>query len=297
MTVKKVERRPSRKRMAKKAAAKPVQQTTTPVVDVPTAIDDNLKISRFISENREAVKKYCKDQFGSDDKLTIDAVVRECAECVINKRTPRNDKLWANDASIIEEIIKKACKPITETAQTESEDIVRRKSTPKKVVKKAAKKPVKKAAKKVVAKKATTKKKVVAKKKAAPKKKVVAKKSAKKTAAKKTAPKKKVVAKKSAKKTTTKKVVKATEVKVDTTTLKKSKGKPQFEAALHLLKKQRKVWIQAQDIPTVASHLYAVSNGKEEMQEKIKGQGEKDYGKRRLVTMLDGIKELIAANA
>lgn len=295
MTAKKIQSRPSRRRAAKKPAAKPLvsKKAQAPIVDVPTTNESSIKVEEFIKTYKPEVKKYCKKNFGSEDKTTIDAVIRECAECVVNNRTPKKDKLWNDDPTIIEEIISKACKPVEEAVKTKPEDTVS-KSQEKRVAvqKKAAKKVTKKAAKKVekkVAKKVT--------KKAAPKK-VAKKKAAKKVVAKKKTTKKVVAKKPAVKKTAVakKKPVQVKGIKVDVERVKTTKGTEQFEAALLLLKRQRKAWIQAQDIPTVAAHLFAVANKKAEMAEKIDGQGEKDYGKRRLVTMLEGVQKLIATN-
>ena len=104
---------------------------------------------------------------------------------------------------------------------------------------------------------------------------------------------KKVVAKKTSKKVVAKKAATPKGIEVEVANFKKSKGVARFEAGLLLLKRQRKVWMQAQDIPVVAKHLYEVHTKKATMLDKIAGSGEKDYGKRRLVSMLESTQALI----
>ena len=62
------------------------------------------------------------------------------------------------------------------------------------------------------------------------------------------------------------------------------------------MKREKKIWIQAQDIPAVVGTLYNVHLGKENLPEEgLPGLGEKSYGKRRCVKMLAEIKELTAS--
>src|SRR5574343_108780 len=72
--------------------------------------------------------------------------------------------------------------------------------------------------------------------------------------------------------------------------IKKLKGKEQWFAAARLLKSQKKLWIQTQDIPEVIGHIYDVAQGKAKLKEEgFDGKGEKVYRKNRIL----GFKETI----
>ena len=282
MATTRVTKNPSRKKARTKLNAstrkvKTLKSKSTPVVDVPTNKDD--AVTSIVKAHRAKVSKYLKDNFEDVDKSMIDAVTRECAECFVYKRTAKKHDMWTKD--IIEEVILNCLPAVNEGEKTEKKAA----PTVKKTVKKAA------PAKKATPVKAGSKKKVATKK--APAKKETKKKTAtKKVTTKKTVTKKAPTKKAPAKKVTARGVASLEEMKAD---IKKAKGVKKFELACAVLKKEKKIWMQAQDIPVVASHLYKVhtGKGKTKLADKLEGKGEKDYAKRRLVKTLDLIKELI----
>ena len=245
--------------------------TAKPVVDVPKNSGADQAIAAFVKANKPSVKSYLENEFEGVTATLVNSVTKECAECSILKRSPKKSKLWTPD--IIEEVLKNACKPVKAAAK---------KAAPQ-PLKKKAKAPAKKA--KTAAKPATKKKTVKkAAKKAASTKKVTKKKVAKKAASKKAT--KKVV----------KKASKASTLTVSVDEIKKMKGVKQWEAVALNLKHQKKIWIQAQDIPAVMGALYKVHTGKAKLPEEgLPGKGEKSYGKRRCVKMLTQVKETIAS--
>lgn len=246
-----------------KAVGSKKKATPKPVVDVPKDSGANQTIALFVKTNKPAVKKYLENEFDGVTADLVNKVTQECAECAILKRSPKKSKLWTAD--IIEEVISKACKQVKAPAE---------KKTQAPLKKKAKSQP----------KKATTTKKAA-----------TAKKTVKKTASKKTTTKKKVT-----KKATSKKAAKKVAKKPTTTTsevdVKSLKGVKQWEGVALNLKHQKKIWIQAQDIPAVMGALYKVHQGKAKLPEEgLPGLGEKSYGKRRCVKMLTLVKDTIAS--
>lgn len=248
-----------------------------PVIDVPHG-DTDAKIKDFISTYSKPIEDYAKVTFEFTDKKSLVVVIRECAECVINQRTPRKDKAWSDDVTIIEEIIEKVCssneinKPELKQGGIEMPKV-------KKAVKKvASKKQVKPTGQKKEKKIKPVKKDV----------KKVIKKPLKKEV-KKIEPK---LPKASL--TSSKKPMEVRGLDLDIEKVKKANGVDKYAAALYVLKRQRRAWVQQQDIKVLAKCLFNVQIGKSIMPERIKGLGEKDYAKRRLTSMLAGILDVIS---
>lgn len=293
MTTETVTRAPSRRKArvklnlkANKKAQPKIVAKTKPVVDVPTGKDNDVNI--LVKANRESVEKYLKKNFDGVNKNMVDSVAKECAECVTYQRTPKKSEAWGKE--IIEEVILACFPALNEKDHEESKNknkpvqkVTRKAGAKKTVEKKVEKKETKKAATKEPAtKKAATKKDVT--------KELITKKAGtKKLTTKKAAPKK--VTKKTGSTNSGGSQVGVADLIKD---MKEAKGVQQFEAACVVLKKQKKVWMQAQDISSVAKHLFAVHTNKAKLKDEgLPGQGEKSYGQRRLVKTLELIRALI----
>lgn len=77
-----------------------------PVVDVPKSAGDEGRIGAFIEKNRAAVTKFMEAQFDGVGKKEVDEVLRECAECSVLTRSPKQGGCWEEDTQIIEDALK-----------------------------------------------------------------------------------------------------------------------------------------------------------------------------------------------
>lgn len=82
-----------------------------PVVDVPKSAGDEGRIGAFIDKNRTAVTKFMESQFDGVGKKEVDEVLRECAECSVLTRSPKQGGCWEEDTQIIEDALK-ICQPV-----------------------------------------------------------------------------------------------------------------------------------------------------------------------------------------
>ena len=294
-----VTRNPAKKNNARKMAAKGKPKTKeVPMVDVPNS--SQKQINEFVKLNEDKVATYMTQNFDEIGADEIALISREVAECVILKRSPKKGGVWGDDLSIIEDVIKHVSGPKiavvnpddevvgidaapededgeqeeSEAADSEGEEEVAQpeEPTPSTLASEPSS-PAKQSKTKSKAKPVKT--------------------SPQKTAtpAKAKAPEKKKPTKaKAAPKTSEKKESKPRTPAVSVDAIKKLKGKEQWFTAARYLKGQKKLWIQAQDIPEVIGHVYDVSQGKAKLNEEgFDGKGEKVYRRNRVL----GFKETI----
>lgn len=299
-----VTRNPSRKSNARKMAAKGTAKVKAeaPVVDVPNS--KQKQIAEFVKVNKQKIADYMTQNFDdiSDDDVT--AITKEAAECSVLKRSPKAGGVWADDVSIIEDVIKHVAGPTVAVVEPEEpepedpeedeesvdeseeeEDGEQEESEPDEPAAEASDaQPEEPTPSSLASEPSSPAKKSKTKSKAKPIKSATQKKA---TPAKPKAEETKKAAKQKAD-SKKEKSVRTPAVSADK--IKTLKGKEQWLAAAKVLKGQKKLWIQAQDIPEVIGHIYDVSQGKAKLKEEgFDGKGEKVYRKNRIL----GFKETI----
>lgn len=296
-----VTRNPSKQKA--KAAKAPKKDTkpnlkpnasSGPVVDVPNA--QQKAIDAFIKGNKATIGEYLKANFDEIGDAEIASITKETAECVILKRSPKVGGAWGDDTSVIEDVIRKVQGPTIAVVDPnepleDAEPVKAQEPEEDDGIEEEIKAPAKEKAEPVAA--ATEESEEIEieapKKKAKPTSKTSAKKGVKE--------KPKKDAKPATKKAATKKEIKAVEGTAPTVTpeyIKSLKGKDQWFAAARYLKGKKKIWIQTQDIPEVIGHLFAVSQGKEKLNEEgFKGKGEKAYRRNRILGFKDTIEAFL----
>lgn len=301
-----ITRNPSKKTNARKMAAKATTKAKAeaPVVDVPNS--QQKQINEYVKTNQQKIADYMTQHFDEVGADEVALITREAAECAILKRSPKKGSVWGDDVTIIEDVIKHVAGPTVAVVEPtevdhgeppvgddieshhgdapEEEDGEQEESEPvaeSDEIEDQEEEPTPKAlasepsspAKKSKTKSKTKPVKTASQKKATPTKpKAVDTKKAAKEKPASTAPKSD----------------RTPSVSADQ--IKKLKGKEQWFAAARLLKSQKKLWIQTQDIPEVIGHIYDVAQGKAKLKEEgFDGKGEKVYRKNRIL----GFKETI----
>ena len=294
---------------------------TKPVVDVPKGGGDESRITEFMDQNRVSVTKFMKGEFDGVGKREIDEVLRECAECSVLTRSPKQGGCWEENTEVIEDALalcqKVKAAPVDDD-QEEPEEVEEIEDLEDESGEEPGEEDGPEEVEEIddlegeVEDDEEEKDEVneeadedVEPVQASPRKKET-KKAAKKTGTKTT----KIAAKK---KTQTKPDKKASEVKktkpakvekkavtshsiltmsrFSEESLKDLKGLDLWLGTARLLKIQNKIRCQVQDMPEVVGHLFDVHNGKVKLIETaIDGKGEKSYGKRRLMNILGSIK-------
>lgn len=284
------------KKPATKAAPAKAAVKTSPVVDVPNS--QQKQITEFIQANKQKVADYMAKNFDEVSEADVETIAREVAECVVLKRSPKAGGVWGSEVDIVEGVITAVVGPKVATLDPEeplvaaTEDVEDGKQE-ESIADEPTSAPVdpqpqepppsslasepSSSAKKEATKSKTTKVKTAAKKTAAP-------------AKPKAEPKKKPTKAKAASKADTSD--RTPKVSVDS--IKKLKGKEQWFAAAKVLKQQKKLWIQTQDMPDVIGHLYEVSIGKAKLKEDgFEGKGEKVYRRNRILGFKETIEDFI----
>lgn len=283
--VEKITKNPSRRRArhrqnqpageAKAAPAKAKAGATAnpstksqPVVDVPAGAEEIDTIVSFKNENRKWFTKFLQNEFGDEaDSEIINAVIDEVAECKILSRTAKPSDYW--DGDTIEYILDEFDKAHPKAAE--------------------APQPKKKLTKKVkAASEVSTKE--TAKKVAKPPKEAATKPKRAKKAAKK--------AKTSQEAEEVRPVGRPGAVPSDLTAsdIRAATGNEQWELAIGYLRRERKFWCQAQDIPALAKLLRSVNEGIKEIPDKFAGDGSRSYGRDKLARCLQLIRDVLGGH-
>lgn len=292
-----ITRNPSKKSNARKMAAKTTTKAKAeaPVVDVPNS--QQKQINEYVKTNQQKIADYMTQHFDEVGADEVALITREAAECAILKRSPKKGSVWGDDVTIIEDVIKhvsgptvatvepeEEIEPPVEDVEPEEEDGEQEESEPVAESGEVEDQEEEPTPKTLASEPSSPAKKSKTKSKAKPMKAAAQKKA--------TATKPKAVeSKKAAKEKPASKAEKTDRTPaVSADQIKKLKGKEQWFATARLLKSQKKIWIQTQDIPEVIGHIYDVAQGKAKLKEEgFDGKGEKVYRKNRIL----GFKETI----
>lgn len=279
-----------------------VETKTAPVVDVPNS--QQKQINEHIKANKQKVADYMAKHFDEVSEADVEVIAREVAECVILNRSPKAGGVWGSEVDIVEGVITAVQGPKVATVDpaepladagpdkgVHSDEHDQGEPDGEQEESEAAE-----SAAEIEDAPADQDEKALASEPSSDAKTAPTKSKDKKvtSATKKTAAPTKAKAEPTKKPTKAKAKSKADSSDrtpaVSADQIKKLKGKEQWFAAARLLKSQKKLWIQAQDIPDVIGHLYEVSIGKAKLKEEgFEGKGEKVYRRNRIL----GFKESI----